>query len=161
APRCSGRRSVPSSTCCHSSPWSSTPDRSPRSAEAMSPEDERPTSPPLWWYTTRPPDLPAPHEVRREIRRRHTRDALAGLALAAAAAALLIALNFARLTYETLGWLTDALGRSALLALVTVSVAIAIAWPQRTLREIRRIALVLSALAIFTLAHALWMFLEV
>src|SRR2546423_8017206 len=149
---------------------------------------EPPETPPLWWYTTRSPELPAPHEIRRARRRRQVLDALACLAVAAlcfsqasretlfradrdfynrlvlgpptleafilslvalaaagfvviqvirradrpgvrrlaavaAAAAPPIALQFVRITYETLARLTDALGRPVLFAVAVVMLA--------------------------------------
>ena len=90
--------------------------------------------------------------LRRPLARR--------LAAGAAAAALLIALNFARLTYETLGGLADALGRPGLVTLAVLVVGASVGWPERGLYAIRRVALVASPLAVVTLTHALWMFLE-
>jgi sulfatase-like protein len=90
--------------------------------------------------------------VRRPVTRR--------LAALAAAATLLIVLNFARITYDTVGRWTDAIGRPGLLALVVLSLAASLGWPRPALRAIRGIALVASPLAVVTLAHALWMFLE-
>jgi hypothetical protein len=82
------------------------------------------------------------------------------LAAVAAAAALLISLNFARLTHETVGRWAEAIGRPGLLALVVLALAASLGWPQGALRVIRGVALVASPLAAATLAHALWMFLE-
>jgi len=90
--------------------------------------------------------------VRRPLARR--------LAAVAAAATLLIVLNFARITYETVGGWTDAIGRPGLLALVVLILAASLGWPRPALRAVRGIALVASPLAVVTLAHALWMFLE-
>ena len=93
--------------------------------------------------------------------RRIRRPAGRRLAALAAAATLLIALNFARLTHETFrGW-TDALGRPGLLILVVLTLAVSVGWPRPALRGIRGLALVASPLAVLTLSHALWMFLEV
>jgi hypothetical protein len=79
----------------------------------------------------------------------------------AVAATLLISLNFARLAHERVVPWTDAIGHPALLAVVVMVLAAALAWPRPALRAIRAVALVASPLAILTLAHALWMFLEV
>jgi Sulfatase len=90
--------------------------------------------------------------VRRPVWRR--------LAAGAAAVALLAALNFARVTHETVSRWTDVIGRPALLALVVVILAASLCWPQPALRAIRGVALVASPLAIATIVLALWMFLE-
>jgi hypothetical protein len=90
--------------------------------------------------------------VRRPIVRR--------LAAVAAAMTLLFALNAARLTYETLGRWTDPLGRPGLVALTVVILAASLGWPRPALRTIRGTALLASPLGVLTLAHALWMFLE-
>jgi hypothetical protein len=92
--------------------------------------------------------------------RRVRRPVLRRLGAVAAAAALLIVLNFARITYETVGRWTDAIGRPGLLALVVLILATSLGWPRPALRAIRGIALVASPLAVVTLVHALWMFLE-
>src|SRR5258706_12152954 len=92
--------------------------------------------------------------------RRVRRPVLRRLGAVAAAAALLIVLNFARITYETVGRWTDAIGRPGLLALVVLTLATSLGWPRPGLRAIRGIALVVSPLAVVTLAHALWMFVE-
>ena len=78
-----------------------------------------------------------------------------------AAAALLIALNYVRITYATVGGWADAIGRPWLLTLTVLVLAVSLAWPQPALRVIRGAALLASPLAILTLAHASWMFLEV
>jgi hypothetical protein len=96
--------------------------------------------------------LQAIRRVRRPLIRR--------VAAVAAAAALVIALNFARITHETLAGLTDALGRPALLAVALLILAAAAGWPHHALRAIRGIALAVSPIAVLTLAHAFWMFLE-
>jgi hypothetical protein len=82
------------------------------------------------------------------------------LAAVAAVATLLVALNAARITYETLGRWTDALGRPGLLALVILGLAASLGWPRPALRAVRGMALLASPLGVLTLAHALWMFLE-
>jgi hypothetical protein len=92
--------------------------------------------------------------------RRRRRPVSRRLAAVAAAATLLIVLNVARITYETVGRWTDAIGRPGLLALVVLILAASLGWPRPALRAIRGIALVASPLAVVTLAHALWMFLE-
>lgn len=93
--------------------------------------------------------------------RRVRRPAWRRLAAVAAAATLLIALNFARITHETVGRWTDAIGRPGLLALAVLVLAASLGWPHRALRVIRGLALIASPLAVLTLGHALWMFLEV
>ncbi len=93
--------------------------------------------------------------------RRLRRPAWRRLAAVAAAATLLLSLNYARLTHETVGRWTDAVGGPGLLAVVVLLLAASLGWPRLALRTIRRLALVASPLAVVTLAHALWMFLEV
>ena len=83
------------------------------------------------------------------------------LAAVAAAATLLISLNYARITHETVDGWTDAIGRPGLLAFVVLMLAASLSWPRPALRAIRGLALVSSPLAVLALAHALWMFLEV
>jgi hypothetical protein len=82
------------------------------------------------------------------------------LAAVAAAAAMLVALNFARITYGALGGWTDSIGGGVLLALAAAALAASLAWPGPALRAVRRAALLAAPLAILTLVHALWMFLE-
>ena len=94
--------------------------------------------------------------IRRAQRPRAQR-----LAAVATAAALLLALNFVRMTYDTLSDATGAVGRAVLLALAVLVLAAAFRWPRRALRESRRVALLASPLAILTLVPTLWMFLEV
>jgi hypothetical protein len=91
--------------------------------------------------------------VRRPVRRR--------LAAVAAAATFLIALNFARITHESIDRLTDAIGGPGLSSLVALTLAASLRWPDRALRAIRGLALITSPLAVLGLGHALWMFLEV
>ena len=93
--------------------------------------------------------------------RRVRRPAGRRLAAVAAAATLLIALNFARMTHETVDRWTDAIGRPGLLALAVLMLAASLGWPHRALPVIRGLALIASPLAVLTLGHALWMFLEV
>jgi len=83
------------------------------------------------------------------------------LAAVAAAATLLISLNFARITHETVDRSTEMVGRPGLLALVVLVLAASLARPHPALRVIRGLALVASPLAVVTLGQALWMFLEV
>ena len=97
--------------------------------------------------------VPAIRRVRRTFVRR--------LAALAAAAALLLALNFVRITYESVAGWTDAIGRPGLLALVVLILGASLRWPRPALRTVRAIAVVASPVALVTLAHALWMFLEV
>jgi hypothetical protein len=93
--------------------------------------------------------------------RRLRRPAWRRLAAVAAAATLLIALNFTRITHETVERWTDPIGRPGLLVLAVLVLAASLAWPQRALVVIRRVALIASPLAILTLGQVLWMFLEV
>ena len=97
--------------------------------------------------------------VMRGIRRLR-RPVWRRLAAVAAAGTLLIALNFARITYETVGRWTDAIGRPGLLAFVALTLATSFGWPGPALRAIRHIALGASPLGVVTLVSALWMFLE-
>jgi hypothetical protein len=82
------------------------------------------------------------------------------LAAVAAAAALLLSLNFVRLTHEELGRWMDALGAPALLALAGLTLAASLGWPRPALRTVRGLALLASPVAAGTLAVACWMFLE-
>ncbi len=92
--------------------------------------------------------------------RRVRRPAWRRLAAVAAAGTLLIALNFVRITHETVGRWTDAIGHPGLLALVVLMLAASFRWPRPALRATRGLALAASPLAAVTLVHALWMFLE-
>jgi hypothetical protein len=83
------------------------------------------------------------------------------VAAAGAMAAFLIALNFARITHESVDRWTAAIGSPGLLAVAVLSLAAALRWPSRALWAIRRLALVASPLAVLTLAHGVWMFFEV
>src|SRR5262245_7210124 len=96
----------------------------------------------------------------RAIRRVRT-PACRLLSAVGAAATIVIALNFVRITHETVERWTDAIGRPGLLALTVLILAASLGWPERALRAIRGVALIASPLAILTVAHALWMFLEV
>jgi hypothetical protein len=96
----------------------------------------------------------------RMIRRRR-RPAWRRPAAALAAATFLVALNFVRLTYETLGRWTDVVGAPALLGLVGLTLAVSLAWPGPALRVMRGLALTAAPLAGATLVIAVWMFLEV
>src|SRR3989441_5531938 len=95
----------------------------------------------------------AVRRVRRPVWRR--------LAAVAAAATFLIALNFARITHESVDRWTDAIGGPGLLALAVLTLAASLRWPRGALRAIRGLALIASPLAVLALGHALWMFLEV
>jgi hypothetical protein len=92
---------------------------------------------------------------------RHARGPACRLAAGVAAAMLLIALNYARITHATVISWTDAIGHAGLLAVVVLVLAASLAWPRRALKAIRGVALVASPLAVLTLAAVLWMFLEV
>jgi hypothetical protein len=92
--------------------------------------------------------------------RRVRRPAWRRLAAVAAAATFLIALNFVRITHETVGRWTDAIGHRGLLALVVLMLAASFRWPRPALRATRGLALLASPLAAITLVHALWMFLD-
>ena len=78
----------------------------------------------------------------------------------AAASAILAALNYSRLTYEVVSGLTDLISPPGLLALAALALGASIVWPGRALWTMRRAALIVSPVAIITLTHALWMFLE-
>jgi hypothetical protein len=93
--------------------------------------------------------------------RRVQRPAWRRVAAVVAAAMLLVALNFARITHEIVDRWTAVLGRPGLLALAVLVLAMSLGWPHRALRVIRGLALIASPLAVLTLGHALWMFLEV
>jgi hypothetical protein len=82
------------------------------------------------------------------------------LAAVVAAATLLVSLNFARITHETVGRWADAIGRPGMLVLVVLALAASLRYPEPALRAMRRLALVASPLAVVTLGLALWMFLE-
>jgi hypothetical protein len=98
--------------------------------------------------------------VATEVVRRLRRPGARRLAAVAAAAALVIALNFARLTYAPLASFTDAIGRPGLIVLAMLGLAAALRWPQRALRAIRALAAGASPLGALTILLALWMFLE-
>src|ERR1700675_93 len=66
--------------------------------------------------------------------RRVRRPACRRLGAVAAAATLLISLNFARLTHETVGRWTDAIGGPGLSALVVLTLVASLAWPHVALR---------------------------
>jgi hypothetical protein len=83
------------------------------------------------------------------------------LAAGAAAVSLLLSFNFARITHEMVSRWTDFIGRPGLLALVVLALAGSLSRPQPALRVIRGLALVVSPLAVVTMAFALWMFIEV
>jgi hypothetical protein len=91
--------------------------------------------------------------------RRTQRAAWRRPAAVAAATALLVSLNYARITYETLGRWTD-VGRSGLLALVVLALVASLVWPRPALQAIRCVALAASPLAVITLMLAAWMFFE-
>src|SRR5262245_23726529 len=90
--------------------------------------------------------------VRRPVWRR--------LIAVAAAAILLVSLNYARITHETVSRWTDFIGRPGLMALVVLALAASWSRPQPALRAMRRLTMVISPLALATIALALWMFLE-
>ena len=96
-----------------------------------------------------------------QVARRVRRPAWRRIVALAAAAALLIALNLARITHETVDRWTEGIGRPWPLALALLMLAASLGWPRPTLRVIRGLALIASPLAVLTLGHALWMFLEV
>ncbi len=95
----------------------------------------------------------AVRRIRRPVWRR--------LAAGSAAATFLIALNFARITHESVDRSTDVIGGPGLLALAVLTLAASLRWPHGVLRAIRGLALIASPLAVLALGHALWMFLEV
>src|SRR5262245_39466429 len=92
----------------------------------------------------------------RRVRRPMWRRLTAG----AAAATLLISLNFARITHETISRWTDFVGRPGMLTLVILAIAASLSRPQSALRAMRGLAMVVSPLAVLTMALALWMFIE-
>jgi Sulfatase len=92
----------------------------------------------------------------RRVRRTTWRRLAAGVG----AAALLISLNYARITHERVGDFADAIGHPVLLVLVMVALASSLRWPRPALRVIRGLALVASPLVAVTLGHALWTLLE-
>ena len=95
-----------------------------------------------------------------EVVRRIRRTIVLRLAAVAVAAVVMIALNFSRITYETLGGWTGALGPRGLVAVVLLVLATSLTWPRRSLRAMRGVALVAAPLGVVTLVSALWMFLE-
>ena len=93
--------------------------------------------------------------------RRVRRPAGRRLGAVAVAAALLVALNFARITYETVGRLGDVLGGPGLLLGVVLALGAALGWPRPALHAMRGLALVAAPLAAVTLGLVVWMLLEV
>lgn len=83
------------------------------------------------------------------------------LAAVGAVATFLIAVNFARITHDSVGRWAAGIGGPGLLAVAGLALAGALLWPRGALRATRGLALVASPLAVLTLGHALWMFLEV
>src|SRR5262245_15300647 len=83
--------------------------------------------------------------------RRVRRPAWRRLSAVGAAAVLMIAMNFVRITHESVERWTDAIGRPGLLALSVLMLAASLGWPERALRVIRGLALIASPLAILTL----------
>jgi hypothetical protein len=92
--------------------------------------------------------------------RRLRRPAWRRLAAVATALTLLVSLNFARITHESVSRWTDLVGHPGLLALVALTLAASLRWPPPALRVMRGLALVVSPLAVVTLGLTLWMFLE-
>ena len=92
---------------------------------------------------------------------RHARPPARRLAAVAAVAALVVALNSARIADETIVQWTEALGRTGLLAAAGLALAASLGWPRPALRAMRGVALAASPLLMVTFALALWMFLEV
>ena len=99
--------------------------------------------------------------VSVQVTRRVPRLGWLRLGAVAAAASLLISLNFVRITHETLGEWIDAVGRPGLLTFVLLVLAASVAWPRPSLRVMRRFLLIVSPLAVLTLLHITWMFLEI
>src|SRR5688572_28571212 len=81
-----------------------------------------------------------------QVIRRVQRPTWHRLGAVAATTAVLISLNYARLTNETIEQWTRAVGRPVLLVVIILLIAIALGWPRPTLRAIRRVALVASPL---------------
>ena len=75
--------------------------------------------------------------------------------------ALLISLNFARITYETIGRWVDGPGVPGLAAVTGLALAAALRWPWPALRAVRAVALAVSPVAIVTLMFIVWLLLEV
>jgi hypothetical protein len=96
-----------------------------------------------------------------QLLRRTRRPLWRRLGAVVVALALLTALNFARITYETAGRWASVLGETGLLAVVVLALAAALGWPRPALRTMRRVAVLVSPVAFVTLGFGLWMFLEV
>jgi hypothetical protein len=96
-----------------------------------------------------------------QLVRRSRRPGWHRLAAVGSVGAFLVALNFARITHDSVGRWTEAIGGPGLLAFAGLALAAALLRPAGALRAIRGLALLASPLAGLTLGHALWMFLEV
>ncbi len=118
-------------------------------------------APVLWAFLLNIVGLTAIGFLCAQMIRHVRRPAGRRLAALTAAATLLIALNFVRMTHATIDRWMDAIGGPGLLALTVLMLAASLGWPDRALRVIRGLALGASPLAVLTLGHALWMFLEV
>jgi hypothetical protein len=90
--------------------------------------------------------------IRRPLARR--------LAAVAATAAFLAALNFQRMTHESLDRWTDAIAGPWLVTLAVLILVVAVRWPDRALRALRGGVLIASPLGVMVVAHGLWMFFE-
>ena len=78
-----------------------------------------------------------------------------------AGATIIVVVNAVRTTYPALGGWTDALDVRLLVGVAVLVLTASGAWPRHALRSVRAFAIVLSPLAVLTLASTLWMFLEV
>jgi hypothetical protein len=85
----------------------------------------------------------------------------ARLTAVASAVALLLALGFVRIAYETVSAVTDVFGRPVLLVAVLLLLAAACVRPAWALHVVRRTVFILSAWAILTNFIAVWMLVEV
>ncbi|HEY3189881.1 MAG TPA: hypothetical protein VGJ70_20495, partial [Solirubrobacteraceae bacterium] len=93
--------------------------------------------------------------------RRVRRPAWRRVGAVAVAAGVLVTLNSARITYETVGRWADPLGGPGLVTIVVLVFGTALGWPRQALRAMRGLALIVSPVALVMLAGVLWMFLEV
>jgi hypothetical protein len=98
--------------------------------------------------------------VAAQALRRVQRPAWRRLGALAATAALLVALNAVRITYEPLGRWASVLGGPGLVAVAVLSLGAALGWPRPALRAMRGLALAASPAGVVTLGFIVWMLLE-